>query len=96
MVFLGLIEAVTGFVLWFGFPDGGSGAGRLTGGIRNLTFWEIPKYSWVEIHDWVALALFVIVLIHVVVHWKWLVRVAGSLVKKTPGELAPVPVRVNN
>jgi hypothetical protein len=31
---LGFIEALTGFVLWLGFPEGGSGAGRLYGGIR--------------------------------------------------------------
>jgi hypothetical protein len=90
---LSLVEAVTGFVLWLAFPEGGQGAGRLYGGISNLTYWGLTKHTWIDIHDWVAVALVAIVLLHVVLHWKWIVRVAKNLTGRTPAKLAPVPVR---
>ena len=96
MSLLGLAEAVTGFVLWFGFPEGGNGIGRAVGGVRNLTLWGIPKYTWIDIHDWVAIALVAIVAIHVILHWKWIVRVAGFFFRKTPDRLAPVMVKTND
>jgi hypothetical protein len=89
---LGLAEAVTGFVLWLGFPAGGSGAGRLYGGIGNLTYWGITKHTWIEIHDWVAVALVAIVVLHIVLHWKWLVRVGRHLTVNAFRK--PVPVLV--
>jgi len=94
MGIFGLVEAVTGFVLWLGFPEGGNGAGRLYGGIRNLTYWGLTKHTWIDIHDWVAIALVAIVLLHVVIHWKWLVRVGKNIIKEAFKRPEPVPVPV--
>jgi len=80
---LGLAEAVTGFVLWLGFPNGGGGGGR-GGRLGELTFWELSKHTWIDIHDWVAVALVVLVLVHVVLHWKWIVRMAKDFFKGKP------------
>jgi hypothetical protein len=96
MALLGLVEAITGFILWFGFPEGGGGIGRAVGGVRNLTLWGIPKYTWIDIHDWVAIALVVLVAIHIVLHWKWMLRVSGNLFRKTPDSLTPVVVKTND
>ena len=96
MVLLGLAEAVSGFVLWFSFPSGGGGrgwGGGGGGGLGNLTFWELSKHTWITIHDWVAVALLVLVLLHIILHWKWVVRVAKTLLGGAPKRLAPVPVR---
>ncbi len=71
MGLLGLVEAITGFVLWLGFPTGGGGGGR----------------------GWVAVALVALVVLHMVLHWKWIVRVGKNLFKGTPRKLIPVPVR---
>ncbi len=93
---LGLVEAVTGFVLWFGFPSGGGG-GRgwgSGGGIGELTYWGLTKHTWIGIHDWVAVALVALVVLHVVLHWKWIVRVGKSLLTGTPKrKLVPLPIR---
>ena len=89
---LGLAEAITGFVLWLGFPEGGGG-GRLHGGISNLTYWGITKHTWIEIHDWVAVALVAIVVLHIVLHWKWIVRVGRNLIDNAFRKPVPVPVR---
>ena len=98
MALLGLVEAISGFVLWFGFPTGTGGGGRGYGGggIGSLTFWELSKHTWIDIHGWVAIALAVIVAIHVVLHWKWITRVASSLFRKKLDRLAPVLVNTND
>ena len=46
---LGLAEAVSGFVLWLGFPTGGGGGRGWGGGggVGNLTFWELSKHTWI-------------------------------------------------
>ncbi|MFC2005970.1 DUF4405 domain-containing protein [Chloroflexota bacterium] len=99
MIVLGLAEAVSGFVLWLGFPTGGGGSGRAWGGgggrIGDLTFLELSKHTWIDIHDWVAVALVVLVFIHVVLHWKWIVRMAKSIFRGTPERLVADLVRVD-
>ena len=96
MGLLGLAEAVSGFVLWLGFPTGGGGGGRGWGGgggLGNLSFWELSKHTWIDIHDWVAVALVVLVIIHVILHWKWITRMAKALFKGQTKRLAPVSVK---
>jgi hypothetical protein len=53
-----LVLAVSSFLLWVVFPRGFFPA-------RNL---------WVTIHKWVGLAVSVGALSHVLLHWRWLVR----------------------
>ncbi|MBA7683259.1 hypothetical protein ES703_91620 [subsurface metagenome] len=96
MAVFGLAQAVSGFVLWLGFPTGGGGGGRGWGGgggLGNLTFWELSKHTWIDIHDWVAVALVVLVIIHLILHWKWIARMAKSMFKVTRKSLVPVSVR---
>ena len=79
MALLSLAEGISGFVLWLAFPRGG---GR--GGGGELTFWAVSKNTWIDIHDWVAVALLVVVIIHIVLHWDWIVRMTKSYFKR-PG-----------
>lgn len=78
MFLLGLVEAVSGFVLWLALPTGGGGGGFGRhgggGGVGELTFWGITRHTWLDIHDWVAIGLIVVVSIHIIMHWKWIVR----------------------
>ncbi len=84
MALLGLAEAVSGFVLWLAFPtDGGGGAG-------NLTFWELTKHTWIDIHDWVAVALVILVIMHIILHWKWIVRMVKVVFQGQAKKVAPV------
>jgi hypothetical protein len=96
MALLGLAEAVSGFVLWLAFPTGGGGRGFGGGiGAGNLTFWELSKHTWIDIHDWVAVALVVLVIIHVILHWKWIVRMAKVTFKGQAKKVAPVLLENN-
>ena len=73
MIFAGLAEAVSGFVLWFALPSGG-GRGRLA-----LSYWGLTRHTWIDIHDWVAIALVIIVAIHLIIHWKWVLRMTRNI-----------------
>jgi cytochrome b subunit of formate dehydrogenase len=71
-----LVEAVSGFVLWFALPHSG-------GRWASLQFWSITRTEWVDIHDWAAVALIVVVLVHLLIHWKWVVTVTRQIIRAT-------------
>lgn len=72
MVLLALFEAVSGFVLWFVLPRGGEGYMGGRGEAAQAAFlWE--RHTWLDLHNWVAVALVVLVVIHVILHWKWII-----------------------
>jgi len=76
LLVLGLIETVSGFVLWLALPRGGGGHSSVVE--SDSTFWALSRDTWLGLHDWVAVALIVIVVIHVVLHWKWIVNTTKS------------------
>ena len=69
---LTIVEAVSGFVLWFIIPRGG--------GRRGLeeAFWNLTRTDWLTIHDWAAVAFLIILIVHTVLHWKWIARMIRS------------------
>jgi uncharacterized iron-regulated membrane protein len=74
MGLLALFEVVSGFVLWLILPRGGGGfmGGR---GVVTQPIFLGDRQTWIDLHNWVAVALLVMVVIHVVLHWKWLVNI---------------------
>lgn len=70
----GLVETISGFILWFALPSGGGRQGL------ELTYWGLTRHTWIGIHDWVAIAMIVIVFIHFLLHWKWVCRMIKQLV----------------
>jgi hypothetical protein len=66
------IEVFSGFALWF--------AVRISRAMGRNTF--IFKYrTWVIIHEWDAIPVMAFVLIHIFLHWKWIVKMFKSLFK---------------
>jgi hypothetical protein len=74
MFLLALFEGVSGLVLWLILPKGGGYRwGREL--LAEATFlWS--RDTWIDLHDWVGVALAVVVVIHVVLHWDWIVHMA--------------------
>lgn len=64
-----LVVAVSGFVLWLILPTG-PGVGMA---------WH--HHTWLDIHEWTAVVLAVIIVVHVYVHRKWLNQQIRSLFK---------------
>ena len=84
---LGLIQAVSGFVLWLALPQGGGWrGGRPAGGAEN-TFWSLSRHTWLDIHDWAAVAIVAVIIIHLALHWKWIFYMTKKLFQ--PKKLAP-------
>ncbi len=79
MLVLGLFQALSGFIMWFVLPRGGLGRGA--GGSGDATFWSLSRHNWADLHDWAAVVLLVVVIIHVVLHWKWIVRMTRYYLK---------------
>ena len=69
MALLALVQAVSGLILWLALPSGGRGDGG--------TF-LFSRDVWLTMHNRAAIALTVIVLIHIILHWGWIVRMTKS------------------
>jgi hypothetical protein len=72
-----LLETFSGFVLWLAVSSGdgfrgGRGGAESPGQEEFLT---VTRSGWIDIHDWAGVALLVIIGLHVVLHWRWIVRV---------------------
>jgi len=74
MALLALFQAVSGFVLWVVLPHGGGYRGDQ--GADSAFIWS--RDSWINIHDWTAVALVIIVLVHVILHRRWIVWMTRS------------------
>lgn len=72
---LGLFQAVSGFIMWFVLPHGNGGS---RGTASTAVFWGLEKNTWITLHDWTAVALLVVVIIHISIHWKWIWRMTKS------------------
>ena len=72
MGLLALVQAVSGFVLWLALPQGSRGAGA---GVETF-LWS--RDVWRTIHMRSAVALLVIVIIHVIFHWGWIAQMTKS------------------
>jgi len=76
LLLLGLIQAISGFLLWLVIPGGhrGFGFGQVTGDF----LWS--RYTWIEIHDWTAVLLVGVVIIHIIIHWKWIISTTKNII----------------
>jgi hypothetical protein len=73
-----LFLLTTGLLLEYQLPPGsgghqGYGTGR--GAIdRNIQLvWGWTRHDWGQIHYWIALTLMIVLAIHLLFHWKWIV-----------------------
>ncbi len=77
------LQVFTGFVLWLAFERGPGFGGRY--GARGVEppgrqeFMLINHQDWIDIHDWTAVALMVIILFHLSLHWRWILATSRRL-----------------
>jgi hypothetical protein len=60
---------LTGLLIKYILPPGSGG--RLGG--PALVLWGLDRHDWGAIHWWIALALLIITLVHLLLHWTWVV-----------------------
>ncbi|MEA3342655.1 MAG: DUF4405 domain-containing protein [archaeon] len=75
MGFSFLITAVTGLILFFFLPGGVSHG-------RYQLFMEITKGTWLTVHNWAGIVIIILVIIHFILHWNWMVDMTKNLFKK--------------
>jgi cytochrome b subunit of formate dehydrogenase len=80
MLLLGAIQVISGFLLWLVIPGGHRGLGITRSGLFADTDVLWSRYTWIEIHDWTAVALLVIVIIHIILHWKWITFMTKKMI----------------
>ena len=75
LAFSFLLSAVTGFLKYQGVP-------------RFLVRYSVylPTNAITRLHEWAGAILAGLVLFHLVLHWKWLVKTTGSLLRYKRGE----------
>ncbi len=59
-----VVMVATGYVLRFPLPPGTN---------KSLSLWGLTRHQWGTIHFWISLGLLAIVVIHVCLHWQWIV-----------------------
>ncbi|MDD4924125.1 MAG: DUF4405 domain-containing protein [Dehalococcoidales bacterium] len=67
-------EIVSGFIIWLIMPRGVEDYYAMTSGIGR-TFWGLQRNIWVDIHAWIAVIIVSFVIIHLIMHWRWIVGV---------------------
>ncbi len=72
ILLLALFEVVSGFVLWLVLPRGGGYMGGR--GLVGETTFLWARDTWLNLHNWVAVALVVMVVLHLILHWRWIVH----------------------
>jgi quinol-cytochrome oxidoreductase complex cytochrome b subunit len=87
-----LFEFMSGIILWFVLPSGQGWRFSSTATVLGL-----DRHTWIDLHDWAALVLTAVVVVHIVMHWKWILRQTRAYlssarrvpdVRKTPGDTA--------
>jgi uncharacterized protein DUF4405 len=63
--------AGTGLLLALRLPHG-------AGIAQRRMFLGCPLHFWAEVHLWTSYAIMLLLLAHLVIHWRWLTTVAGS------------------
>jgi len=76
-----LISGLSGFLLWFFIPKGNSYRGG-----RNIAsgseFFGLDRHNWIDIHNYSSLIFFILMLIHLILHWNWIKNLPKLLKSK--------------
>ncbi len=79
----------TGLILQYILPHGSGriiseGTGRASGERLITTLWGMTREQWGQIHFWIAAAILLVLLFHLILHWRWIVCVLGK--RKRPSD----------
>ena len=82
-----LFQGISGFILWLvlprgsggGYGGGHGGGGGESGGVSTFLF---DRHTWLDIHEWAAVALLVAFAVHITLHWRWIFYMTKSYFRR--------------
>jgi len=75
-----IITALSGLVIKFFMPSG----------VRQGRFQEflgVQKGAWSEVHDFFGILMIILVLVHFILHWDWIVCITKNILKSNNCEV---------
>lgn len=54
----------TGIILYYNLPKGSG---------HDMTIWQLDRHEWGSIHFYIALLFLLILVLHLILHWRWIV-----------------------
>jgi cytochrome b subunit of formate dehydrogenase len=70
-----LVIAKTGLIIFFFLPEG-----VRRGGYQE--FFGIAKKVYVDIHNWAGIVFIILITLHIILHWGWIVNTVKDFFKK--------------
>lgn len=67
VLFLGMLA--TGYLLRFPLPPGSN---------KSHVLWGLSRHEWGDIHFWISVGLILVLVVHLALHWNWVVTVIGK------------------
>ncbi|MDD3248508.1 MAG: DUF4405 domain-containing protein [Methanosarcina sp.] len=72
--------AGTGFFMYFFIPSGVQRG-------RYIVYMGLTKATWIWIHSRIGILMSILVVIHLILHWKWIIYTTKSFFRKEEREL---------
>jgi hypothetical protein len=89
-LFTSAIVAALSGIYFLLIPSGGYQGGRNPWFNVQLLF---ARHTWNDLHTWGGLVMIIAALIHLVIHWKWVVNMARRMFKELTGKCGPLKAR---
>ena len=61
-----VLLTTTGLLLHYILPHGSG---------NYLTIWALNRHEWASIHFWISVVFLILLAIHVVLHWSWIINI---------------------
>ena len=66
----------TGVVMYYNLPPGS----------KNNAIWGLSRHDWGDIHFWLAVVFLGILVLHLIMHWRWIVSLVKGKRKEGSGK----------
>ncbi|MDD4924102.1 MAG: DUF4405 domain-containing protein, partial [Dehalococcoidales bacterium] len=82
-----VFQTLSGCVLWLVMPRGLGDFNAMIQGMGR-TFWGLQRNEWLDLHAWASVLMLAIVIIHLIIHWRWNLNMTlGKKEKRDNGEM---------
>ncbi len=78
LLILFVFQGVSGIVMWLIVPRGELDYTAMISD-RGRIFWGLQRDVWADLHAWIAVVIISIIIIHLIINWKWVVAVSNNI-----------------